>query len=794
MAMTPSVGDILMLSQTAWKIGRAFTKGTKSAPAEFAEIESEANGLSEALKLVAETLYSDDSLLDKADHNTQSAVATILDSAKRTLSDLESFVDRYRIIRREQTSSGFTTERRTWSEVILANYKTVTWTTEGGNITALRDMLSMHTSTIDLTLQALQSQSLARLEKVVMPMAENVARIHDRVNGVLGDKIDDLHRVIMTVVNGTPSLNGRQVGETLNRTPSNATVSTIDFGNARLLEAGNYGGDSFILGRPLNLQISQDTSYSGRNTTLPNQHREQSYSRESGTRHFEQVTRNNGIDLDFECGAPPISRLSIGDRFDGSTITTAAASPESFWSQPERPSHRMSDAARRESTTLPHFFREHTQAGGSKESDVRLTPPTSPAGKHRVDSKADHQELPPPALSPRDFRNGDRQPATPNSILSSGSFERRQSTRTFKSSRIPTDARSIAQASKHSSLASSANINLAKPQNAMTSGSSAFEKALFRNAAILCDVRCTLVEYAYQNPGEPDPRFDTEMVPACNEARVYVVRKRENRENGGTRVVASIWALSDDGEMRCQQKLPEYVDTVPYCSFFEPEKVAIPPADGEITLRFHAEEWGDRELKDVKTNWVNYKFETEKHANEFQSAIFGRQLLGSFRTVKTCVLHEGFKGAFAFEEQFANIEVLRLWEDDGVNTPGASGGVMALLHMSGNFGQGWAKWWMNNSRQPVRVKRENGKFAKLKGIDIRVLRPPEQIREAANGVRSPTLPGDQTQRSASDAKGKKGPERNVTGVRIEFKTEDEQARFVALVKTVQERVIPLPGI
>jgi hypothetical protein len=53
MAMTPSIGDILMLSQTAWRIGRAFTQGKKSAPAEFAEVEREADGLSEALQLVS---------------------------------------------------------------------------------------------------------------------------------------------------------------------------------------------------------------------------------------------------------------------------------------------------------------------------------------------------------------------------------------------------------------------------------------------------------------------------------------------------------------------------------------------------------------------------------------------------------------------------------------------------------------------------------------------------------------------------------------------------------------------
>ena len=32
---TPSVGDIIMLSQLAWKIGCAFTAGRAGAPAEF---------------------------------------------------------------------------------------------------------------------------------------------------------------------------------------------------------------------------------------------------------------------------------------------------------------------------------------------------------------------------------------------------------------------------------------------------------------------------------------------------------------------------------------------------------------------------------------------------------------------------------------------------------------------------------------------------------------------------------------------------------------------------------------
>ncbi|KAM0714310.1 hypothetical protein Q7P37_010097 [Cladosporium fusiforme] len=797
MAMTPSVGDILMLSQTAWKVARAFTQGQKSAPAEFAEIEREANGLSDALKLVAETLHSDGSTLERADDNTKSAVSTIIDSAQRTLSDLESFVERYRILRKEQTSNGFTSERRTWSEVVLANYKTLAWTTEGGSISALRDMLHIHTSTINLTMQALQSKSLSRLEKVVMPMSEHVASIHDRVNGDLGEKIDDLHRVIMTVVNGTPALSGCGMHERLNSTAS--TVSTIDMTNnsPRLVDAANAGANQYFPTRPLHQITTHCSSFPDQSPVLSTQWRENHLPYGSPLIYSENG--NNAIDLDFESGAPPIHRLSIGDRYAGSANTTAVATPESFVLRSETQRRRMSNTPRRESTTIPspsmfqHDDDEDAQGGNRQENNSPYASPKSLAEKRRVDSKADNHELPPPALSPRNTLNGELPPlpATPTSIFTF-SQRRSDSSRMAQSPRIPTGFSSSSQGSKSPSVRSSHRIG----QPSATSGTPVFEKSLFRNSAILCDVRCTSIEYAKRDPDAIDPRFDTEMVTACESARVYVIRKRENRENVGTKVVTSIWALSDDGEVRCQQKLPEYTDTVPYCSFFEPEKVAIAPADGETILRFHAHDWGDREQKDVKTNWINYKFETEKHANEFQSAVFGRQLLGSFRTTKTTVLHEGFKGAFALEEQFANIEVLRLWEDDGVNTRDASGGVMALLHMGGNFGQGWAKWWMNSSRQQVRVKDESNRFAKLKGIDIRVLRPVEKSSGSGGGNRAPPLlpPGETQRGQAFDVKGKKGLERNVTGVKIEFKNDTERARFVELVRRVQERVLPLPDI
>lgn len=157
MAGIPSIGDLLMLSTVAWKLGRAFTAGRGGAPAEFQEVERELNGLAEVLRLLAETLDADEdnSLLSKADCETQDGVATILRSCQKTVDDLDSLVNRYQVINKQRAVGGLPAER-SWSSIVLRQYKIMKWTTEGGTIQNLRHMLQVHASIINLTMQALQ--------------------------------------------------------------------------------------------------------------------------------------------------------------------------------------------------------------------------------------------------------------------------------------------------------------------------------------------------------------------------------------------------------------------------------------------------------------------------------------------------------------------------------------------------------------------------------------------------------------------------------------------------------------
>lgn len=485
------------------------------------------------------------------------------------------------------------------------------------------------------------------------------------------------------------------------------------------------------------------------------------------------------MDWAFESGSPIGPRSSIGGPFELDDLPTAA----NVTPAPVDVKLRRQSRARRESATLP-CIANATEGIDSGSSSSGFRRSTERPDLDAADYNASAGNRQPTGRSP----NGAWVPI----LATSNGHDKEVS---LKTSALPLSLLSrgteLASSTDTPASPSSLTTNLWHEQNATLQRSiyverSDFDRHLFRNAAILCEVRGKLVEHAQIDPDEPDPRYSVKMVTASKEARICVIRKRENREHGGTRLATSVWCLSDDGQIRLQQKLPELQETVPYSSYFEPEKVSLQQStDTPIALRLHGEEWGETLKEEIKTNWVNYYFVSSSDAVAFQSAVFGRTLIGSFRTTKTTVIHDGLKGAFAFEEQFANIETLRLWED--IEEPGA---VVALMHYSSNFGEGWARWWLNNSRQPIKIREDGAKHVKVKGIDVKAVRPGtssgaiERARSASIGSNG----------QATAATSQKAPLKRVNGVRIEFKTEAERTRFISAAKKAQEQPRPLPDL
>jgi len=126
-----SIGDAISMAELALKIGQAFTKGRKSAPAEFQKVESQLYSLSAALstlRAARESGISPPLLVDSSNlpryipshHNdNQDIILGMLGSYKDTLSHLKSIIKKYSIIGTVADSAQ--PRLKQWSQKLKAN-------------------------------------------------------------------------------------------------------------------------------------------------------------------------------------------------------------------------------------------------------------------------------------------------------------------------------------------------------------------------------------------------------------------------------------------------------------------------------------------------------------------------------------------------------------------------------------------------------------------------------------------------------------------------------------------------
>lgn len=161
MASPISFGDAVAMSKIAWRIAHAFTKGRQSAPAEFREVENQLYSLSAALTAFKDVCGDDVAAVaidpsklparfQREEQDGAQTVSGILDSCSETLKHLEKIVEDYGVVASPKDPTKSRLQR--WSNELLRNYKKVAWTTEDGNLAALRSKLMIHTNSLDLVL------------------------------------------------------------------------------------------------------------------------------------------------------------------------------------------------------------------------------------------------------------------------------------------------------------------------------------------------------------------------------------------------------------------------------------------------------------------------------------------------------------------------------------------------------------------------------------------------------------------------------------------------------------------
>ncbi|KAF2736975.1 hypothetical protein EJ04DRAFT_510694 [Polyplosphaeria fusca] len=700
MTAIPSVGDILLLSQLAWKIGRAFTAGRTGAPPEFLDVETEINGLAKALKLLAEALFNeaDEGLLQQANPQTQRGVGAILTSCQRSVHDLDSLMDQYQVIKKHRTPGGFAIER-SWSHLVLAQYQSMTWTAEEGTIRDLRDMLRMHTSTLTLTMQAIQSKSMSRLDDVVTPMAATVERVHDK-SARLSEQLEEMHRIVIDIAGHTPpppELTAEQSME--NRPPS----SLYD-------------------------DLARRTSP-----------KPESYS----VQQYFPPARQNSNDF-YPVSSPSLTAVPSSPT-ETATITSASTSPTitarkrisefSYGGSTNRysSSYASSEASTSTGWPSPTPNRDSQLSRSSSKRDSHLPKSPNYLPNARPESTV-LPSLPPPAM--------DMDEDMMDHLASLGRL----------SLNPPTQPEYV---KLHRSATT-------------TSQEKMFEKDAFRNAAILCDVRGRLVEYTQKVASDND---DVEMVSACENCRIAVVRKREFNPDKSVHMMTSIWVFSDDNTVRMELKMADGEMYVPYSSYFTPEKISITV---KCELKFHDVKYGARPARIARTHWINYIFEDEKGAILFQNELMGRTLLGTYRTEKTLRIHEGLSGAFAYQEQMCGMENLRIWEDND------TGAVIAMIHFSAHFKMGYLAFYLNSSNSPIRIKEYDSREIKIKGLKV----PLEK-----GALRKDSVSGKK-----DGADGVIDKKKIISGAKVEFATDADKRDFLALWRDVQMDLLELPDL
>ncbi|KAF5010899.1 hypothetical protein FDECE_2967 [Fusarium decemcellulare] len=162
MASPVSIGDAFLMAKLAFKIGQAFTKGKKSAPAELREVESQLYSLSAALNALTAARRSSHSaplLVDQSElpqnapphyKDNQDIILGMLGSCNDTLAHLKSIVDEYGII--STTADPSQARLKRWSQRLKADWKKIAWTTEGGDLAALKSDLTIQTNSLNLIL------------------------------------------------------------------------------------------------------------------------------------------------------------------------------------------------------------------------------------------------------------------------------------------------------------------------------------------------------------------------------------------------------------------------------------------------------------------------------------------------------------------------------------------------------------------------------------------------------------------------------------------------------------------
>lgn len=148
MSFQVGIGDVVLLAQLSIRLVQALSNGRKSAPAELRGVEHHLSLLTAALE-AAKNLH--DALKDETEQQKlATCLGSVVERSQTTLNHLDCVITKYRTINEPSVLPQSALGRL--NDSLARNWRKIEWTTEKGNLQALRDELMQHTNMINLVI------------------------------------------------------------------------------------------------------------------------------------------------------------------------------------------------------------------------------------------------------------------------------------------------------------------------------------------------------------------------------------------------------------------------------------------------------------------------------------------------------------------------------------------------------------------------------------------------------------------------------------------------------------------
>lgn len=156
MASPISIGDAILLSQLAYRLGHSLFVGRRQASAELREVQNQLYSLSKALDVIGHAKDANGAHEPSKTQDSQEqhkALVAVIDGCRQTLTELDIFANKFvHTAPSTIAENGKDTSIKKLRNGLLANWKKVKWTMDGQKLEDLRRALHMHVAALSLFL------------------------------------------------------------------------------------------------------------------------------------------------------------------------------------------------------------------------------------------------------------------------------------------------------------------------------------------------------------------------------------------------------------------------------------------------------------------------------------------------------------------------------------------------------------------------------------------------------------------------------------------------------------------